>query len=134
MIDLQFFGRIGYINIKIVWLMGLFSLSEDEKIKRVNEVERRAPQILKGAEVTVQGIRKVAEAFAASGGKDAAYLEVTTLYLAEFGKLAKENNTMIIPGNLYYISGMVTTAKSTFLHVKKGTYGNGDEAEIRFGS
>jgi len=38
---------------------------------------------------------------------------VAKKYLDEFGKLAKENNTMIIPGNLADISGMIATAMST---------------------
>lgn len=96
------------------------SLSEGEKIKRINEAEGRAMEILKVAEATAEGIRKVAEALTAPGGQDAANLEVAKQYLSEFGKLAKENNTMIVPGNLTDMSGMVATAMSTFQHVKSG--------------
>ena len=34
----------------------------------------------------------------------------------EFGKLAKENNTMIIPGNLADVSGMIASAMATLKH------------------
>jgi regulator of protease activity HflC (stomatin/prohibitin superfamily) len=99
------------------------SLSEGEKIKRINEAEGRALEILKVAEATAEGIKKVAEALSAPGGKEAANLEVAKQYLSEFGKLAKENNTMIVPGNLTDVSGMVAAAMTTFQHVR----GEGDD-------
>lgn len=92
-------------------------LSEGEKIKRINEAEGRAMEILKVAEATAEGIRKVAESLAGPGGKEAASLEVAKHYLAEFGKLAKVNNTMILPGNLTDLGGMVATAMATFRQV-----------------
>jgi regulator of protease activity HflC (stomatin/prohibitin superfamily) len=87
--------------------------SEGEKMKRINEAEGRAQEILKVAEATAAGIRKVGEALASPGGHEAANLEVAKKYLDEFGKLAKENNTMIVPGNLTDVSGMVATAMAT---------------------
>ncbi len=107
-------------------------LSEGEKIKRVNEAEGRALEILKVAEATAEGIKRVAEALSLPGGKEAANLEVAKQYLSEFGKLAKANNTMIVPGNLTDMSSMVATAMSTFQHVKKRTDGTGDKPEVRF--
>ncbi len=76
-------------------------------------------EILKVAEATAEGIRKVAEALAAPGGIEAANLEVAKNYIGEFGKLAKENNTMIIPGNLTDVNSMVASAMATLEHVKK---------------
>lgn len=93
-------------------------LSEGEKIKRINEAEGRAMEILKVAEATAEGIRKVAEVLSGPGGKEAASLEVAKQYLSEFGKLAKENNTMIVPANLSDLSTMVATAMATYGQVK----------------
>ena len=93
-------------------------LSEGEKIRRINEADGRAMEILKVAEATAEGIRRVAEAMAAPGGKEAASLEVAKQYLSEFGKLAKENNTMIVPANLGDLSGMVATAMATYGQVR----------------
>jgi regulator of protease activity HflC (stomatin/prohibitin superfamily) len=87
--------------------------SEGEKMKRINEAEGRAQEILKVAEATAEGIRKVGEALASTGGREAANLEVAKKYLDEFGKLAKANNTMIVPGNLTDVAGMVATAMTT---------------------
>jgi regulator of protease activity HflC (stomatin/prohibitin superfamily) len=95
------------------------SLSEGEKMKRINEADGQAQEILLVAEATAQGIRKVAEALAAPGGQEAASLEVAKKYLDQFGKLAKENNTMIIPSNLADISGMIASAMATLKHVGK---------------
>jgi regulator of protease activity HflC (stomatin/prohibitin superfamily) len=92
------------------------ALSEGEKMKRINEAEGRAQEILKVAEATAEGIRKVGEALSAPGGHEAANLEVAKKYLDQFGKLAKENNTMILPGNLTDVSSMVATAMATLKH------------------
>jgi regulator of protease activity HflC (stomatin/prohibitin superfamily) len=88
------------------------SLSEGEKMKRINEAEGRAQEILRVAEATAEGIRKVAGSLSVPGGTEAARLEVAKKYLDEFGKLAKENNTMILPGNLTDVASMITTAMS----------------------
>ena len=93
-------------------------LSEGEKIKRINEAEGRAQEILKVAEATAEGIAKVAAAISRPSGRQAANLEVAKDYIEQFGKLAKENNTMIIPGNLSDVSGMVATAMATLKQVK----------------
>jgi regulator of protease activity HflC (stomatin/prohibitin superfamily) len=48
---------------------------------------------------------------------------------SEFGKLAKVNNTMIVPGNLTDMNSMVASAMATFQHVQKGKGTTGDEPE-----
>ncbi|MCI5114221.1 MAG: paraslipin [Candidatus Electrothrix sp. AX1] len=93
--------------------------SEGEKMKRINEADGRAQEILKVATATAAGIRKVGEALASPGGHEAANLEVAKKYLDEFGKMAQENNTMIVPGNLTDVSGMVATAMATLKQTGK---------------
>ncbi len=95
------------------------ALSEGEKMKRINEAEGRAQEITMVAEATAQGIRKVAEALNMPGGNEAANLEVAKSYVTEFGKLAKENNTMILPANLTDVASMVTAAMSTVKQTKR---------------
>ena len=106
-------------------------LSEGEKMKRINEAEGRAQEILRVAEATAQGIRLVAGALAEAGGREAANLEVAKKYLDEFGKLAKANNTMIIPGNLTDISGMIASAMAT-LKLSQGEGHLSETREVRF--
>jgi regulator of protease activity HflC (stomatin/prohibitin superfamily) len=109
------------------------SLSEGEKIKRINEADGKAQEILMVADATAKGIEKVAGALLSPGGREAANLEVAKQYIGEFGKLAKESNTMIIPGNLTDLSGMVASAMATLDHVKKKGGQAKDEPEIRSG-
>ena len=90
----------------------LINLAEGQKMKMINEADGRAQEILRVAEATAEGIRRVAESLSLPGGQEAASLEVAKKYLDEFGKLAKENNTMILPGNLTDVAGMVATAMS----------------------
>lgn len=86
--------------------------SEGEKMKRINEAEGRAKEIELVAIATAEGIRKIAEAIKAPGGAEAVNLRVAEQYIREFGKLAKKNNTVIIPSNLSDISGMVASVTS----------------------
>jgi len=86
--------------------------SEGEKMKRINEAEGRAKEIELVAIATAQGIRKIAEAIQAPGGGDAVNLRVAEQYIKEFGNLAKENNTVIIPSDLSNIAGMVASVTS----------------------
>ncbi|MFP4546864.1 MAG: SPFH domain-containing protein [Fidelibacterota bacterium] len=88
--------------------------SEGERQKRINEAEGRAEEIKKLAEATGQGIERIATAINKEGGKDAVNLRIAEQYVSEFGKLAKENNTIIIPSDLSDIAGFVKSA-ATFL-------------------
>lgn len=94
-------------------------VSEGEKQKRINEAEGQAKEIELIASATSEGIRKIAESLNLAGGETAANLRVAEQYIAQFGKLAKENNTMIIPSNLSDISTMVATAMTVLDQTKK---------------
>jgi regulator of protease activity HflC (stomatin/prohibitin superfamily) len=93
--------------------------SEGEKMKRINEADGRAAEIRAVAMATAEGITAIAKAINAEGGSDAVNLRIAEQYIAEFGKLAKENNTMIIPSNLSDVAGIVATAKSVISTVGK---------------
>ena len=88
------------------------ALSEGEKMKRINEAEGRAKEIELVAVATAEGIRQIASAIQAPGGESAVNLRVAEQYIKEFGNLARENNTVIIPSNLSDIGGMVAAATS----------------------
>jgi len=96
-------------------------VSEGEKQKRINEAEGQAKEIELVAHATAEGIKKVAESLSLTGGETAANLRVAEKYIAEFGNLAKENNTMIIPANMGDISAMVATVMSVIGHAKQGS-------------
>lgn len=86
--------------------------SEGEKLKRINEAEGKAREIELVAKATAEGIALIAQATVMPGGLDAVSLRIAEQYIKEFGNLAKENNTIIIPSNLSDIAGMVTAAST----------------------
>ena len=84
-------------------------MSEGEKMKRINEAEGRALEIERLAKATSFGIREIAAAIKEPGGEDAVSLRIAEQWIGEFGKLAKVNNTMIIPTDIADISGTVAS-------------------------
>ena len=90
----------------------MIAQSEGEKQKRINEAEGRAAEIEKVAVATAVGVREIAKAINEEGGQDAVNLRVAEQYIGEFGKLAKETNSIIIPTNLADIAGVIKAATS----------------------
>ena len=88
------------------------AISEGEKTKRLNEAGGRAQEILLIAEAQASGIRQVAAAINEQGGLNAVNMQLAQQYLNEFGKLAKTNNTMIIPSDLANVAGILKAATS----------------------
>ena len=93
--------------------------SEGEKQKRINEAQGRAEEIRLVAEATANGIATIASAIRCEGGSDAVNLQLAEKYIAEFGKLAKVNNTMIIPSDLSDVAGFLKTAAKVIDETKK---------------
>ena len=98
---------------------GMIAESEGEKQKRINEAEGRAAEIEKVAVATALGVREIAKAINAEGGKDAVNLRIAEQYIGEFGKLAKESNSIIIPTNLADIAGVIKAATSVIQQPEK---------------
>ncbi|MGH7820346.1 MAG: SPFH domain-containing protein [Candidatus Binatia bacterium] len=86
--------------------------SEAKKQQQINEAEGEASAIRAVAEATAAGIRSVAEAINAPGGYEAVQLRVAEQYISEFGNLAKQGNTLIVPSNLSDVASMIALATS----------------------
>ena len=93
--------------------------SEGEKQQNINDAEGESEAILLKAAATAEAIQKVAGALNLPGGSDAANLEVAKAYVDEFGKLAKESNTMILPADAANVASMIATAMSVIDKTKK---------------
>ena len=93
--------------------------SEGQKQELINKAEGAAAEIKLKADATAGAITVVAEALNKKGGEQAANLEVAKQYVKEFGNLAKENNTLIIPSDVSNVSSMVATAMSVIDKTKK---------------
>ena len=94
------------------------AISEGEKMKRINEAAGRAQEILLVAEAQANGLRQVASAINEQGGMNAVNMQLAQQYLTEFGKMAKANNTMIIPSDLANVAGILKAATSVIKEVK----------------
>src|ERR1700686_1544308 len=84
--------------------------SEARKQQQINEAEGQGSAITTVATATGSGIRQVAEAILAPGGFEAVQLRVAEQYINQFGNLAKQGNTLIVPANLTDISSMIGAA------------------------
>jgi len=90
----------------------MINLSEAEKLKQVNEAEGKAKEIELLAKATAEGIRTIASAINSPGGMEAVNLRVAEQYVREFGRLAKETNTLILPADVGNIGSFVATVTS----------------------
>lgn len=86
--------------------------SEGEKQAAINTAEGQAEAIKTVASATAQAIQQVAQAIQSPGGMDAVNLKVAEKYVEAFGNVAKEGNTLILPGNMADMGSMVAAAMS----------------------
>lgn len=90
--------------------------SEAARQQQINEAEGEAEAILAVATATAEGLRRVADAVSADGGRDAMQLRVAEDYVKQFGNLAKAANTLIVPANLSDVASMIALATKVFEH------------------
>jgi len=107
----------------------MIATSEGEKQKRINEAEGRASEIVRVATATANGLREIALAINEQGGINAVNLRIAEQYINEFGKLARTNNTLILPTNLADLAGLVSTVTTILKDQTKdaGVKGQGPE-------
>jgi regulator of protease activity HflC (stomatin/prohibitin superfamily) len=84
--------------------------SEGEKQAAINRAQGEAAAITAIAEATAGALRQVGAAIEEPGGGQAVNLRVAEQYVDAFGRLAKTNNTLIVPANLGDMSSLIATA------------------------
>ncbi|MDR0354262.1 MAG: paraslipin [Deltaproteobacteria bacterium] len=109
--------KLAKINIAEGERQQLINVSEGEMQRRINEANGRAKEISLVAEATAEALKRVGEAIRSEGGVDAVSLRIAEGYLAEFGKLARTNNSMIIPSNVTDLASMVAVGSEV---IKRG--------------
>jgi regulator of protease activity HflC (stomatin/prohibitin superfamily) len=87
--------------------------SEAAKQQQINVAQGQAEAIREVATATAQAIRQVAAATAERGGMEAINLRVAEQWIAQFGHVAKETNTLILPTNLADVASLIAAAMST---------------------
>ena len=92
--------------------------SEATKQQQINVAEGQAAAIMAVATATAEGIRRVAESIKLDGGAEAVQLRVAEQYIKEFGRVAKETNTVILPANLADLGSMIALATNVIRTTK----------------
>ena len=86
--------------------------SEGEKQSAINRAQGEAEAIKAVASANAQAIQQVAQAIQSEGGMESVNFKVAEKYVEAFAHVAKEGNTLILPGNLADLGGLVATAMS----------------------
>src|SRR5947209_5097293 len=98
------------INIATGEREAFIARSEGQRQAEINKAQGEAAAIVAVAEASADAIRKIAEAIRSPGGADAVQLRVAERAVDAFAQLAQKNNTMIIPGNMTEVAGLIATA------------------------
>ena len=88
--------------------------SEANRQQQINEAEGQAQAILAVASATAEGIRRVADAIRTDGGMEAVQLRVAEQYVEQFGNLAKNTTSVIVPASVSDMAGMIAAAMKVF--------------------
>jgi regulator of protease activity HflC (stomatin/prohibitin superfamily) len=99
------------INIATGEREAFIARSEGEKQAAINEAQGEAAAITAVADATAQAIERIAAAIRQPGGEQAVQLKVAERAVDAYGRVAdKSSTTLIIPGNMTEVSGLIATA------------------------
>jgi regulator of protease activity HflC (stomatin/prohibitin superfamily) len=110
------------INIATGEREAFIARSEGEKQAEINNAQGEAAAILAVAEASAEAIRKIAAAIQQPGGEQAVQLKVAEKAVDAYANLARVNNTMIVPGHMGEVAGLIGTAMAL---MKKPPAGGG---------
>lgn len=111
--------RQSAINIAEGKKQSVILASEALRSEQINMASGEAEAILLKATATANGIDAVARAIAQGEGaaQNAISLSVAEKYVEAFGNLAKEGTSIVVPGNVGDISGMIASAMAVYGNV-----------------
>ncbi len=98
------------INIATGEREAFIARSEGEKQAEINTAQGEAAAIVAVADATADAIRKIAAAIQQPGGEQAVQLKVAEKAVDAYANLARVNNTMIVPGHMGEVAGLIGTA------------------------
>jgi regulator of protease activity HflC (stomatin/prohibitin superfamily) len=84
--------------------------SEGERQAEINLAQGQAAAIVAVAQATAEGLRSVGAAIREPGGDQAVQLKGAQQEVEAFAQLAQKNNTLIVPGNLGDVTGLIASA------------------------
>ncbi|XP_041984926.1 stomatin-like protein 2, mitochondrial [Aricia agestis] len=88
--------------------------SEAEKQEQINKASGEAQAMLAVAQARAKGLQMIASALSLPESKNAASLSIAEQYIAAFNKLARTNNTLILPSNAGDVPNLVAQAMSIY--------------------
>ncbi|KAI9840092.1 MAG: hypothetical protein M1819_000285 [Sarea resinae] len=114
--------RQSAINIAEGRKQSVILASEALKSEQINMASGEAEAILLKAQATAAGIDAVAGSIAQGkeSAQNAVSLSVAEKYVDAFGKLAKEGTSVVVPGNVGDIGGMIASAMAVYGKVNEG--------------
>ena len=101
----------------------LINQSTGEKTAQINRAEGEAEALRLVAQATSDAIRMVAESVKQPGGMEAVNLKVAEQYVEAYSKLAKENNTLILPANIADMGSLVAAGMQIVKNQKQASSG-----------
>lgn len=92
--------------------LNLGNILEAEQQEQINKANGEAAALLAVAEARAGSLRFVASALRENYGGNAASLSIAEQYVQAFNKLARTNNTLILPANAGDVSNLVAQVNS----------------------
>lgn len=93
--------------------------SEAQRMEQINHANGEAAAMLAVAEARARGLNIVSKSLMQQEGKNAASLFIAEEYVHAFNKLARTNNTLILPANVGDVTSLVGQAMSIYNAVAK---------------
>ncbi|CAK7896559.1 hypothetical protein CAAN1_03S04192 [[Candida] anglica] len=113
-------SRQSRINIAEGEKQSVILSSEANKQQQINAAAGEAEAVLLKAKATAEGLKKIATAIKETpGGEQAVALQVAQEYVKEFGKLAKESNTVVIPSNMGDMGNWMASGMAIYNNLNK---------------
>lgn len=104
--------------------------SEAARQEQINKATGEAAAVVAVAEARAKGLQVVANALGASDAKNAAALSIAEQYVNAFNKLAKVNNTLILPSNVGDVSTFVAQAMAIYKQVMPKHNTNNEQTKV----
>lgn len=104
--------------------------SEAQRQEQINKAAGEASAILALADARANGLKLVAKALSTGSGANAAAFAVAEQYVDAFNKLARTNNTLILPANAGDVSNVVAQAMTIYHKVTEAQLPNTKRASV----
>lgn len=95
--------------------------SEAQKQEEINRANGEAAAMMALADARAKSLKIVAESLSDEHGRSAASLSVAEKYVVAFEKLAKQNNTLIVPSTASDVTSMVAQALQIYNNLSNST-------------